>query len=173
MGLTDSYPENLEYITPQDLCRIEEKCVKWRWKIKNHTERLCMTHGDFHPYNIIFREGTDFTVLDRSRGEWGEAADDVSSLTMNYIFYALQTHGAFTGGFRELFETFFKIYLEETDDSLLLKVIQPFFVFRALVVASPIWYPKIPPETRKKNCSTLSETYSQQTNSDQKRQPST
>ncbi|MHC1583044.1 MAG: phosphotransferase family protein [Methanosarcinales archaeon] len=150
MGLTDSYPENLEYITPQDLCRIEEKCVEWRWKIKNHTERLCMTHGDFHPYNIIFREGTDFTVLDRSRGEWGEAADDVSSLTMNYIFYALQTHGAFTGGFRELFETFFKIYLEETGDTLLLRVIQPFFVFRALVVASPIWYPKIPPETRKK-----------------------
>ncbi len=150
MGLTDSYPENLDYITPQELCAIEEKCVEWRWKIKKHTGRLCTTHGDFHPYNIMFREETDFTALDRSRGEWGEAADDVSSLTMNYIFYALQTHGTFTGGFKELFETFFNKYLEETDDQFLLQVIQPFFVFRALVVASPIWYPNIPPETRKK-----------------------
>ena len=33
--------------------------------------------------DVMFREGTDFTVLDRSRGEWGEAADDVSAMTIN------------------------------------------------------------------------------------------
>ena len=34
-------------------------------------------HGDFHPWNLLFREGVEFSVLDRSRGEWGEPADDV------------------------------------------------------------------------------------------------
>lgn len=150
IGLADSYPGGLEYITPEQLCEIEQRCVEWRWRLKPHVERLCMTHGDFHPYNIMFREGVDFTVLDRSRGEWGEAADDVSSLSMNYIFYALQTHGCFTGGFRELFEVFFDRYLQGSGDDFLLRVIQPFYVFRALVVASPVWYPNLPLEVRKK-----------------------
>ena len=150
MGLTDSYPDSLSYITPEELCAIEQKCVEWRWKIKTHTDRLCMTHGDFHPYNIMFQEGTDFTVLDRSRGEWGEAADDVSALAINYIFYALQTNGSFTGGFRQLFEAFFERYLELTGDYFLLKVIQPFFVFRTLVVASPVWYPNLSLDVRGK-----------------------
>ena len=109
-----------------------------------------MTHGDFHPYNIMFQKGTDFTVLDRIRGEWGEAADDVSSLAMNYIFYALQTNGSFTGGFKQLFEAFFEKYLELTDDYSLLQVIQPFFVFRTLVVASPVWYPNLSLDVRRK-----------------------
>jgi hypothetical protein len=150
MGLADSYPDDLDYITPKELCEIEKKCVEWRWKIKGCVERLCMTHGDFHPYNIMFREGVDFTVLDRSRGEWGEAADDVSSLSMNYIFYALQTHGSFTGGFKELFEVFFETYLKRSGDDFLLRVIQPFFVFRTLVVASPVWYPNLSPVVREK-----------------------
>ena len=150
MGLTDSYPGSLSYITPEELCAIEQKCVEWRWKIKTCTDRLCMTHGDFHPYNIMFQKGTDFTVLDRSRGEWGEAADDVSALAMNYIFYALQTNGSFTDGFKQLFEAFFERYLELTDDYFLLRVIQPFFVFRTLVVASPVWYPNLPLDVRGK-----------------------
>lgn len=28
-------------------------------------------------------------MLDQSRGEWGEAADDVSSMTINYLFFGL------------------------------------------------------------------------------------
>ncbi len=150
MGLTDSYPDNLDFVSWDDLCEIERKCVDWRYKIKGKTHRLCMTHGDFHPWNIMFREGADFTVLDRSRGEWGEAADDVSSITMNYIFYSLQKYGELAGPFRELYEIFFSNYLEKTGDDELQKVIQPFYVFRSLVVASPIWYPNLEPDVRTK-----------------------
>ncbi len=150
MGLTDSYPDNLDFVSWDDLCRIEKKCVDWRYGIKGRTHRLCMTHGDFHPWNIMFREGTDFTVLDRSRGEWGEAADDVSSITMNYIFYSLQKFGKLAGPFREMYEIFFDNYLEKTGDREMLEVIQPFYVFRSLVVASPIWYPNLEPAVRKK-----------------------
>ncbi len=150
MGLTDSYPDNLDFVSRDDLCEIEKKCVDWRYKIKGKTYRLCMTHGDFHPWNIMFREGVDFTLLDRSRGEWGEAADDISSITMNYIFYSLQKYGELAGPFRELYELFFNNYLEKTGDYEVLRVIQPFYVFRGLVVASPIWYPTLEPGVRTK-----------------------
>jgi aminoglycoside phosphotransferase (APT) family kinase protein len=43
-------------------------------------------HGDFHPWNILFQNDCDFAVLDRSRGEWGDPADDVAPLTINYLF---------------------------------------------------------------------------------------
>ncbi len=150
MGLTDSYPDDLDFVTWGDLCEIEKKCADWRYKIKGRTHRLCMTHGDFHPWNIMFRDGVDFTVLDRSRGEWGEAADDVSSITMNYLFYSLQKYGELAGPFQEMYELFFDNYLERTGDRELLEVIQPFYVFRSLVVASPIWYPNLDPGVRTK-----------------------
>jgi len=150
MGLTDSYPDDLDFVSWDDLCEIEKKCVDWRYKIKGLSHRLCMTHGDFHPWNIMFREGADFTVLDRSRGEWGEAADDVSSITMNYLFYSLQKYGELKGPFLEMYELFIDNYLERTGDKELLEVIQPFYVFRSLVVASPIWYPNLDPGVRKK-----------------------
>ena len=92
------------------------------------------------------------TMLDRSRGEWGEAADDVSSMTINYLFFGLlKTDGkALDTDFKLLYETFFDVYLKETSDYELLEVIQPFYAFRGLVVASPVWYPNISMETRRK-----------------------
>ncbi len=150
MGMTDGYPEDIDFISRKELCDIEKKCVDWRYKIREKTHRLCMEHGDFHPWNIMFREGTDFTVLDRSRGEWGEAADDVSSITINYLFYSLQKYGSLSGPFKKLFELFYKSYLEKTEDYEILKVIQPFYTFRGLVVASPVWYPNLSPDVRTK-----------------------
>ena len=61
-------------------------------------------------------------------------ADDVTAMAINYLFFGL----------------LFDVYLNETEDYELLKVIQPFFVFRGLVVASPVWYPNISMETRRK-----------------------
>jgi len=151
-GLTDSYPPRSEVITSEELKEIEKKCIDWRWKLKERTKRLCMVHGDFHPWNVMFREGPDFTVLDRSRGEWGEAADDVSAMTINYLFFGLlKTEGnELDTDFKELYETFFDVYLEETGDYDILEVIQPFYAFRGLVVASPVWYPNISMATRRK-----------------------
>ena len=151
-GLTDSYPPGNEFITSDELKDIEKKCIDWRWQLKERTKRLCMVHGDFHPWNVLFREGTDFTALDRSRGEWGEAADDVSSMTLNYLFFGLlKTDGAeVDNDFMRLFKLFFDVYLEKTGDYELLEAIQPFYAFRGLVVASPIWYPNISAETRLK-----------------------
>ena len=143
MGLIDSYKGDEDFLEPNELQRIEEKCLRWRWKLKDKGYRLCRVHGDFHPWNIKFREEVDFSVLDRSRGEWGEAADDVSALTINYLFFSLIYYGEFKKPFRKLWNIFIENYLNKTGDEELLKVIQPFYAWRGLVVASPIWYPNL------------------------------
>jgi aminoglycoside phosphotransferase family enzyme len=107
-------------------------------------------HGDFHPWNILFTEGTQFAVLDRARGEWGEPADDVTSLSMNYLFFSLQRSGRLEGAFETLFQRFWDRYLEKTGDRELLEVAAPFFVFRGLVMASPLWYPDLPAGVRER-----------------------
>lgn len=80
-------------------------------------------------------------LLDRSRGKWGEAADDVSCLAVNYIYYAIKERGGFEGPFAELLEVFLESYLAETRDEEILKMVPPFFAFRALVIAHPRFYP--------------------------------
>jgi hypothetical protein len=150
MGLIDTYPESVDGIDQMVLQEVEKQSVDWRWKLKTRVHRLRQVHGDFHPWNILFREGTDFSVLDRSRGEWGDPADDVSSLTMNYVFFSLQTSGRLAGSFETLFRRFWDRYLAGSGDIEILEVVAPFFIFRGLVMAHPLWYPKLHPAVRRK-----------------------
>jgi hypothetical protein len=150
MGLLDSYPKEFAYVDKSYFIDVEKTCVDWRWKLKQRGHRLSQVHGDFHPWNILFREGVDFTALDRSRGEWGEPADDIAALTINYLFYSLQKYGELNGVFDRLFKLFWENYLQKTHDSEVLEVIQPFYAWRALVVASPIWYPNLSVDVRVK-----------------------
>ena len=150
MGLLDSYPLRLNFVEKSYLIDVERDCVVWRWFLKDKAHRLSQVHGDFHPWNVLFREGTDFTVLDRSRGEWGEPADDVTAMTINYIFYSLQKYGELSGIFERLFRLFWENYLRKTGDSEILRVVQPFYAWRGLVVASPIWYPNLSLDVRVK-----------------------
>lgn len=150
MGLSDSYPPRYGFITPDLLEGIEQRSVAWRWRLKGRTHRLRQVHGDFHPWNILFRAGMDFTVLDRARGEWGDPADDVACLTMNYLFFSLQRSERLEGPLETLFHRFWQRYLEKSGDRELLQVVAPFFTFRGLVMASPLWYPKLTEGVRRK-----------------------
>ncbi len=150
MGLLDSYPSKLDFVNEPALIDVEKDCVVWRWRLKRKVHRLSQVHGDFHPWNILFREGTHFTVLDRSRGEWGEPADDVTAMTINHIFYSLQKYGELAGVFDRLFRVFWENYLRKTGDQEILEVVQPFYAWRGLVVASPVWYPSLSRDVRVK-----------------------
>ena len=145
MGLIDSYPADRVLLK-----EIEQQCVDWRWRLKDRVHRLCQVHGDFHPWNILFREGADFGLLDRSRGEWGDPADDVTCLTMNYLFFSLQRSGRLDGNLESLFRRFWDRYLTKSGDMEMLHVVAPFFAFRGLVMAHPIWYPKLAKDVRQK-----------------------
>ncbi|MGD0916003.1 MAG: phosphotransferase [Thermodesulfobacteriota bacterium] len=125
MGLTDSYPRDLPYVTETELRFLEEVANRWRWRLKPLSHRLGQVHGDFHPFNILFEEDLGFHVLDRSRGEWGEPADDVSCMTVNYMFFSLQRFCQLEGPFRDLHDRFWQKYLALRQDEELLEVIQP------------------------------------------------
>jgi hypothetical protein len=150
MGLVDSYPERQDTVPRELLQDLEQRSVDWRWRLKNRVHRLRQVHGDFHPWNILFQEGDKFCLLDRSRGEWGEPADDVTCLTMNYLFFSLQRSGRLDGNFETLFRRFWERYLLNSGDAEILSVAAPFFLFRGLVMAHPVWYPNLSPEVRRK-----------------------
>lgn len=143
MGLTDSYPPRFAFITEELLRTIEDACNRRRWQLRRQVGRLAQVHGDFHPWNVLFRRGTDFSVLDRSRGEWGEPADDVTSMTINYLFASLRRWGDLRGPFEVLFREFWDRYMAQTDDRGIVETAAPFFAFRGLVIASPVWYPDL------------------------------
>jgi aminoglycoside phosphotransferase (APT) family kinase protein len=149
MGLTDSYPDRFEFITKDLLRTIEEACNRWRWGLRERVDRLSQVHGDFHPWNVLFRKGVDFSVLDRSRGEWGEPADDVTSMSINYLFFSLCRSGTLQGGLEIAFRSFWDTYCQTSGDEAVMETAAPFFAFRGLVLASPLWYPRLPVTVRK------------------------
>ena len=153
MGILDSYPHPFALLPPEACEAIEHGAVSWRWRLRGRSHRLARVHGDFHPWNLLFREDADFSVLDRSRGEWGEPADDVAALAINYLFFGLrkaaaQGHRGVAEPFAALFRAFVTEYLERSGDAELVDVMPPFLAFRALVIGHPRWYPALDPATR-------------------------
>jgi len=154
MGILDSYPHPYPLLPPAECEALERALVTWRWRLRTRAHRLSRTHGDFHPWNLLFREEVEFSVLDRSRGEWGDPADDVSALAINYLFFGLRRAAAEGGRgvaepFVVLFRTFLDAYLERSLDEELFAVLPPFVAFRALVIAHPRWYPALDDTTRR------------------------
>jgi aminoglycoside phosphotransferase (APT) family kinase protein len=142
-GLCESYARDSTLAPKERLRKIEDMAVDWRWKLIDKTGRCRRTHGDFHPFNILFRDGDDFSVLDCSRGAAGEPADDLTCLSINYVFFTITRRQAFEGGLRTLWDAFWRTYLETSNDWEVLDVVAPFFAWRALVLASPVWYPNV------------------------------
>ena len=150
MGIIDSYPPKVDGLTAEKLKAMEHACINWRWRLKDCAHRLRQVHGDFHPWNILFQHDANFVVLDRSRGEWGDPADDIAALAINYLFFSLQRSERLDGNLEVLFSRFWQRYLNATHDDELHAVVGPFFAFRGLVVANPLWYPKLAQSVRTK-----------------------
>jgi hypothetical protein len=71
-------------------------------------------------------------------------------MAINYIFFSLQRSGRLEGSFRELHHRFWESYQALRTDQELASAIQPWLAWRALVLASPIWYPTNPQDVRRK-----------------------
>lgn len=147
MGVFDTYPDGI--LSSTEIADIEKMCIDWRAKLRGKEYRLSKIHGDFHPGNIWFQNNNDFILLDRSRGPWGEPADDVTALTINYIFFSIRYHGDVRGAFLEGLRFFFDEYLAATGDEDILGVLAPFYAFRGVVIANPVFYPHINPDIRR------------------------
>jgi hypothetical protein len=153
MGVIDTYPnpEELNFTSKEELMKIEVKAVEWRNRIKHLSHRLSRIHGDFHPFgNILFNKSDKMLAIDQSREEYGEPADDVTSLTINYIFFSVWHYGEYKKPFSDLLEIFFERYFKKTKDEEMFKVMAPFYAFRGLVVAHPLYYPDLSSFKRRK-----------------------
>ncbi len=150
-GIVDGYPDDVPAAAPPRLRAIEERCLAWRWRLRDLDRRLARTHGDFHPFNVVFAPGapdaegpaTRFTPLDASRGGRGDPADDLTAMSVNYVFFAAEHRGAWARGLRPLWRSFWARWLEATGDREALEVAPPFLAWRALVVSSPRFYPHL------------------------------
>lgn len=146
MGVFDTYPEGT--MAAYEMAAIEKMCIDWRARLRGKESRLSQIHGDFHPGNIWFQDDERFILLDRSRGPWGEPADDVTALAINYIFYSVRYHGNVRGAYMDGLKLFFNHYIESSGDGEIMTVVAPFFAFRGAVVANPVFYPDLSPEAR-------------------------
>jgi len=90
----------------------------------------------------------DFILLDRSRGPWGEPADDITALAINYIFFSIKSYGDVRGAYLEGVKLFFAEYIKASGDTEINEVVAPFFAFRGAVIANPVFYPELTPEQR-------------------------
>jgi hypothetical protein len=149
-GMVDGYGPEVPGAPPERLRRLEGLALEWRWRLRGREGRLARTHGDFHPFNVVFEEGpgTGFTLLDASRGGRGDPADDVTCLSVNYVFFALDRPGSWARGLGPLWRRFWQVYLQESGDRELLEVAAPWLLWRALVIASPRFYPDLPAAAR-------------------------
>jgi hypothetical protein len=154
MGVFDTYPDGV--LSYGEMADIIKKSVDWYAKLKPRYQRLSQIHGDFHPGNIWFtshessRPLPDFILLDRSRGPWGEPADDVTALTINYLFYSIQYFGDVREPYLEGLRMFFDEYEKVSGDQGITEVCAPFFAFRGAVIANPVFYPTLTLEQRKR-----------------------
>jgi hypothetical protein len=148
-GIIDGYPADVPGAPSSRLREIEARCVAWRWRLRDHDARLTRTHGDFHPFNIVF-DGDTPTLLDASRGGCGDPADDVTALAVNFVLFALDAPAAWKHGLGVLWRHLWHRYLAERPDRELMEVAPPFFAWRALVVANPAFYPRMTAPARDK-----------------------
>jgi aminoglycoside phosphotransferase (APT) family kinase protein len=142
-GIVDAYPHDAPAAPAWRLEDLERRCLDWRWDLRRHPERLRRTHGDFHPFNIVFSTGARFTLLDASRGGKGDPADDVTALAVNYVFFGVQAPRAWRRGFAPLWRRFWERYLEAAGSRTVLESAPPFLAWRALVLGCPRFYPDL------------------------------
>jgi aminoglycoside phosphotransferase (APT) family kinase protein len=151
LGLVDeAFPRNYAFFGDEQFKALEKRLVDWRWKLKRYAHRLSAVHGDFHPWNVLVTEDGRFSVLDRSRGEWGEPGGDLACMAINYLLWSMYGHDGLAGPFETLYRAYFEEYLTRTGDTEVLEVLAPFCVFRGLVIASPEWYPDHPDSVRRR-----------------------
>jgi len=142
-GIVDAYPDDVPGAPRARLERIEAECVRFRSRLRRRHARLCRTHGDFHPFNVLFDERSELALLDASRGSLGDPADDVTCMAINFAFFSLGHPGSWRAAFRALWSDFWAAYGRRTGDDELTAVAAPFLAWRGLVLASPVWYPEL------------------------------
>jgi aminoglycoside phosphotransferase (APT) family kinase protein len=155
MGNFDTYEldsEQFAFINSQDVQNLTKCSIEWWRACQGNSHRLTRVHGDFHAGNIFVRESggnTDrFELIDRSRGPWGEPANDVFCLLSDLIVYSQRAEFSGDDPFESLARIFVDRYLEETGDQDLFKFAPGFLAWRMIFLMNPKYYDHIGADTR-------------------------
>ena len=149
-GMIDGYGDGVAAAPPSRLQAIESSCMMWRHRLSRLTHRVRHTHGDFHPFNIVF-DGDKLSLLDAARGGFQRSSRRCQLPGDQLSFPSALGRGDKAVGLRSLYwYRFWSRYLDsaETGDRELLAVTPPFLARRALVLACPRWYPDLPATSR-------------------------
>jgi Ser/Thr protein kinase RdoA (MazF antagonist) len=128
------------YSWPALRAEVEHAFLDWRLRLGDHHRRLKVTHNDFHPWNL-FLDGDRVNLIGARAPGFGDAANDVAALAVNYVWFGYLRDGDFTGVYRAAYEVFCGHYVALTGDRQLASVLPPFFAMRLLVLLSPLYYP--------------------------------
>ncbi len=139
VGVIDTYPDGYRFVSRKEMDDLICMASVFREHVKDTPYIPCRIHGDFHPGNIMF-EGSKIRLLDASREVFGDPADDVICLAMNYIWFAVMQTGRFEGPFKRLFDAFWSAYFGRTRDRYIARTAGVHMAFRAVVVAHPVFY---------------------------------
>lgn len=103
-------------------------------------DRLTALHGDFWGANIFFKEDGDIFIIDFSRIPWGDPGTDVGWFIAEHLWYYHLTGNPY---FRELIETWFRIYEEKSGDKEIRKAVPLVIGWIGIVQIYPRWFPDI------------------------------
>lgn len=107
---------------------------------KDRSERLCALHGDFWGSNLFFRENGSAWVIDYSRIPWGDPGIDVGWWLAQYLWLWHETDNDY---FKELGESFLKLYAQKMKDKEIRQAASLAMGFCGVVNISPRIYPNL------------------------------
>ena len=152
MGVMGGYSNEVRDEFHDQLSDILRDFISLSWNIGSSScERLCRVHGDFHPLNILFGEGTDLTAIDATGTGWGDAAFDVGILFMNYYALYNQAGRLSSPSGERLAERFMNTYTAGCQDREGLYRVLPLALARgALIMATTDFFPHRPMDERER-----------------------
>lgn len=101
-------------------------------------DRLTALHGDFWGANIFFKDDGNIFIIDFSRIPWGDPAIDVGWFITDYLWYYHSTGNEY---FKDLTETWLRIYEEKSGDKELRKFMPLVIGWLGIVRIYPRWFP--------------------------------
>jgi len=104
------------------------------------SDRLTALHGDFWGANIFFKDDGGIFIIDFSRIPWGDPAIDVGWFMAQYLWYYHLTGNKY---FKDITETWLKIYEEKSGDKEIRKAIPLVLGWTGIVQIYPRWFPNI------------------------------
>jgi len=140
LDVLDAWSENDDLVTLKIKEKVNSKLFILREQYKNNYKRCSRIHADLHFGNIFFNMKKELTVLDSARNPWGEPADDLICLLINFDYISIKKHKEITSYYENIKQYILKRYLEKTKDSDIKNYFDLFYILRLFILLNPNFF---------------------------------